>query len=77
MLDCGILEGRPGAASRGVYHTLFDEWAHYGHSEKRIEEGETFLEVGTPAVSFIQGLTKKHGHTQANIGLVGHGGIHR
>jgi len=75
--DCGILEGKSDAASWEVYHEVYDGWIQHGHWERRIEEGESFLDIRDRFVPFVEQLTAAYGHLPENIVLVGHGGIYR
>jgi probable phosphoglycerate mutase len=74
--DCGILEGKSDAASREIFHEVFDDWMERGHWERRIDEGESFLDIRDRFVPFIEQLIAKYGHLPENVVLVGHGGIY-
>src|SRR5438552_745482 len=43
--DCGVLEGKSDAATWQIFDTVLNEWLHQGAWEKRIEQGESFLEI--------------------------------
>lgn len=75
--DCGVLEGKSDAASWEVHHEVFNDWIQHGHWERRIEEGESFLDIRDRFVPFIEQLIAAYGHLPENIVLVGHGGTYR
>lgn len=75
--DCGILEGRSDQAGWDMYSAVLDDWLERGLWARRIEGGESFLEMQTRFVPFVEGLTAEHGGSPANIVLVGHGGLYR
>ncbi len=74
--DCGILEGKSDTASWEIYDAVFDDWIQYGHWEKRIEQGESFLDIKDRFVPFVERIVEEYEHSLENIVLVGHGGIY-
>jgi broad specificity phosphatase PhoE len=75
--DCGILEGRSDAESWHVYETVFREWVELGSWERRIEGGESFIEMQERFVPFVEELVEGHRDSSAGFALVGHGGLYR
>ena len=75
--DCGILEGKSDPASWDIYMTVWHDWTQHGHWERRIEQGESFLDIKERCVPFIASLIRGHQHSPDIIVLVGHGGIYR
>lgn len=75
--DCGVLEGKSDSASWQLYYEVFRDWIEHAHWERRIEEGESFLDIRDRFVPFIEQLITAHGHLPENVVLVGHGGIYR
>jgi broad specificity phosphatase PhoE len=75
--DCGILEGNSDAASWEMYDAVFNDWIQHGHWERRIEQGESFLDIKERFVPFVERLVEEYEHSPENIVLVGHGGIYR
>lgn len=56
---------------------VFDAWVHHQNWERRIEGGESFIEIRDRFVPFIERLIADYGESTANIILVGHGGLYR
>ena len=75
--DCGILEGRADEVAWQLHFTVFDAWVHQKDWERRIEGGESFIEIRDRFVPFIEQLIGEYGESLANIVLVGHGGLYR
>jgi probable phosphoglycerate mutase len=75
--DCGILEGRADEAAWALHMAVFDAWVHHQDWERRIEGGESFIEIRDRFVPFIEWLIAEYGESAANIVLVGHGGLYR
>ena len=75
--DCGILEGRADEAAWQTHFAVFEAWVQRGEWERRIEGGESFLEIRDRFVPFIERLIAEYGASSANIVLVGHGGLYR
>ena len=75
--DCGIAEGRADAAAWQLWQELSDAWTIHGRHEQRIEGGESFLDVRSRFVPFIEGLVAQYAATGAGIVCVGHGGLYR
>jgi broad specificity phosphatase PhoE len=75
--DCGILEGRSDEAAWQLHFAVFDAWVHQKDWERRIEGGESFIEIRDRFVPFIEQLIVEYGESPVNIVLVGHGGLYR
>ena len=75
--DCGVLEGKSDTESWKLYREVFYGWIQHGRWERRIEEGESFLDIRDRFVPFIEQLITEYGHLPETIVLVGHGGIYR
>lgn len=75
--DCGILEGQADEAAWQTHFAVFEAWVRRGEWERRIEGGESFLEIRDRFVPFIERLIAEYGASSANIVLVGHGGLYR
>ena len=74
--DCGILEGKSDPASWALYSDVLDDWALRGNWDRRIEGGESFLDIKARFVPFIDRLLDAYGALDVNILLVAHGGIY-
>jgi broad specificity phosphatase PhoE len=75
--DCGVLEGRSDSASWEIYDEVLRAWLCHNQWERRIEGGESFLDIKARFVPFIEHLTREYGHSDSDIILVGHGGLYR
>jgi len=75
--DCGILEGRADEAAWQLHFAMFDAWVQHQDWERRIEGGESFVDIRDRFVPFIERLIAEYGESPANIVLVGHGGLYR
>lgn len=74
--DVGNLEGRADEQAWQIWQELFDDWAIHRRWDRRIEGGETFHEVQNRFVPFVDDLIRKHGHADANLLCVAHGGLY-
>jgi broad specificity phosphatase PhoE len=74
--DCGVLEGKSDEASWAIFSEVFGDWINEGNWERRIEGGESFLEIQARFLPFVKRLVEAYGHTSINIILVGHGGTY-
>jgi broad specificity phosphatase PhoE len=75
--DCGVLEGKSDIDSWGSYSDVFRDWIYCNRWERRIEGGESFLDMKTRFVPFIEQLIETYRSCSVNIVLVGHGGLYR
>jgi broad specificity phosphatase PhoE len=73
--DCGIIEGKSDPASWGLHISARKAWFLRKEWDKRIEGGESFLDISRRFLPFIDDLIRKHGRTQNNLLLIGHGGL--
>ena len=74
--DCGILEGRSDEEAHKGWKDLFDAWVLRQEWERRIEGGESFYDIRSRFVPFIDGLVQDYGNSGANIACVSHGGLY-
>jgi broad specificity phosphatase PhoE len=75
--DCGILEGKSDDASWALYDRVFDDWTKDNKWARRIEGGESFLDIEARFKPFIDRLIKTYRGLSVNIVMVGHGGLYR
>jgi broad specificity phosphatase PhoE len=75
--DCGVLEGHSDAAGWDIYEIVLQDWLAHGYYNRRIEGGESFLDMQARFVPFIENLLQEHRQTEAHLVLVGHGGLYR
>jgi len=73
--DCGILEGKSDPASWAIHVQTREAWILRREWDRRIEQGESYLDIRARFVPFIENLLQEGGHTPENIVLVGHGGL--
>ncbi len=73
--DAGALEGRADPDAWREYQTMFEAWVLKREFDARVPNGENFNELYARFAPFLQTLTQTYGATDANIALVGHGGI--
>ena len=73
--DCGDIEGKSDPASWQIHLQLREAWFLRKEWEKRINGGETFLDIQRRFLPFIEGLIQEFGSTQYNLLLIGHGGL--
>jgi broad specificity phosphatase PhoE len=74
--DCGILEGCSDAQAHQAWKDLFDAWVLRREWDRRIEGGESFYDIQTRFVPFIEGLVQQYGTTDTNIACISHGGLY-
>jgi probable phosphoglycerate mutase len=72
--DCGILEGRSDAAGWTLYTEVQQAWLEQGDWERRIEGGESFLDMKARFAPFVQELIGRQRQDEAFV-LIGHGGL--
>lgn len=75
--DCGVLEGRSDSTSWAEYHSMQEQWMTHRRWERRIEGGESFVEIKDRFVPFIEHLLDSYGDSPEGVVLVGHGGLCR
>ena len=75
--DCGILEGQADEVAWQLHCAVFDAWVHHGDWERRIEGGESFVEIRDRFVPFVEKVVEEYRDSLATIVLVGHGGLYR
>ena len=74
--DCGILEGKSDPATWDAFWALREAWWPGRQWERRIEGGESFLDMQTRFVPFIDGLLAADHLRDSNLVLIGHGGLY-
>lgn len=72
--DCGSMEGRGDEAAWTAHHNVIAAWAN-GDYAQCIPGGESFIDMQTRFVPFIQGLVQQHGPGDEAILLIGHGSL--
>ena len=75
--DVGVLEGKSYADGLQLYSEVYDAWIWRHEWEKRIEQGESFLDIKHRFVPFIECLIQQNQSSPRGIVLVGHGGTYR
>jgi broad specificity phosphatase PhoE len=73
--DCGIIEGKSDLASWRIHFQTREAWFLRKEWEKRIEGGESFLDIHKRFLPLIEQLILNYGSTEDNILLIGHGGL--
>lgn len=75
--DCGILEGKSDQASWKLYNTVLQDWFQHRRWERKIEGGESFLDIRARFVPFVERLLRTHEDHPGDLVLIGHGGVYR
>jgi len=73
--DCGIIEGKSDPDSWKIHTQIRQAWFLRKEWEKRIDGGESFLDIRSRFLPFIHDLVRTYGTTQENLLLIGHGGL--
>ncbi|MFM7449308.1 MAG: histidine phosphatase family protein [Leptolyngbyaceae cyanobacterium] len=73
--DCGILEGKSDPESWQLHQEIADDWALHQNWHRRPDQGESFLDIKNRFLPFIASLTQDASLANAQILLVGHGGL--
>ena len=74
--DCGILEGTSGPETWAAFWALREAWYPGRQWERRIEGGESFLDMQARFVPFIDGLLAADDPPRKVLVLIGHGGLY-
>jgi probable phosphoglycerate mutase len=74
--DCGSLEGKSDAATWDAFWALREAWWPGRQWERRIEGGESFLDMQARFVPFIAGLLAADDLRDSHLLLIGHGGLY-
>lgn len=74
--DCGLAEGRSDPAAWALHQGVVEEWLLHGNLDARIGEGESFGDMQSRFVPFVEGLIESH-EEAASVVLVGHGGLYQ
>ncbi|MBZ0301627.1 MAG: histidine phosphatase family protein [Anaerolineae bacterium] len=74
--DCGVIENRGDPESWARQKQVWDAWLIHGDYEARVEGGESFRDIQARFVPFIDQLLRQSDGSDANLLLVGHGGLY-
>jgi broad specificity phosphatase PhoE len=74
--DVGIYEGTRDPEGWRLHQQVQEDWFYHSRLESKMPGGESFLEIRTRFVPFIQGLLQAGGAENRQIVLVGHGGLY-
>ena len=75
--DCGLLEGCSDADSWAQHRRLKEDWLTRGEWDKRIDQGESFLDMRARFVPFVeQWVEQSNDEPEADVLLIGHGGLY-
>lgn len=75
--DCGVLEGNGDAESWEALGRVWDDWMLNQKWTSQLEGGESYDTLKVRFVPLIDDIITRFGETDAQIGLVGHGGTTR
>jgi len=75
--DCGILEGRSDRLAWQGWQSLMDAWLLHDDWQEKIEGGESYLEIQTRFLPFIESLISRFGDSTKHVVCVAHGGLYR
>jgi probable phosphoglycerate mutase len=75
--DCGFLEGRSDEDGWELYEIVLREWLVNRNWARRIQGGESFLDMQRRFVPFIEDLVTAYASAGATLVFVGHGGLYR
>jgi probable phosphoglycerate mutase len=73
--DCGVIEGKSDAQSWELHRRTREDWLLRGQWERRIDGGESFLDIRNRFEPFIEDLLATC-PADASLLLVGHGGLY-
>ena len=73
--DCGIIEGKSDPQSWQIHVETRQAWFLHKEWDRKIEGGESFLDIQARFRPFIDSLIKEYHKTQENLLLLGHGGL--
>jgi 2,3-bisphosphoglycerate-dependent phosphoglycerate mutase len=74
--DCGVLEGTSGPETWAAFWALREAWYPGRQWERRIEGGESFLDMQARFVPFVDGLLAADDLPHKALVLIGHGGLY-
>ncbi len=74
--DCGIAEGRSDEDAWRLWREEYDAWVFHQDYSYQIEGGESFQQVHTRFMSFIDTMLGLFSGTEAEILCISHGGIY-
>ena len=73
--DCGVIEGKSDAQSWELHRRTREDWLLRGQWERRIEGGESLIDIRRRFEPFIADLLATY-PADASLLLVGHGGLY-
>jgi broad specificity phosphatase PhoE len=73
--DCGIAEGRADAEAWGMWQAVVNGWKR-GEIERRVEGGESYLDLAGRVLPFVRGLVSAHAGTDWAGVCIAHGGVY-
>ena len=74
--DCGVIDGRGDADAWRLHTETIEAWIIRQEWDRRIEQGESFNDIRSRFVPFIEGLVQEYASTPGAIILLGHGGTY-
>ncbi|HEX9988972.1 MAG TPA: histidine phosphatase family protein [Chloroflexia bacterium] len=74
--DVGIYEGRSDEEGWRKYGEVLREWLLDGNWDARMEGGESFNDMRSRFLPFMEWLKSQHGHRDGSVILMGHGGTY-
>lgn len=73
--DCGIAEGRSDAEAWAMWQMVVDGWKR-GEVERRVEGGESYLDLAGRVLPFVRGMVTAHAGTGWAGVCIAHGGVY-
>ena len=73
--DCGIMEGRSDEEAWAEHHRVMVDWVVFRKFDSRIEGGESFYDLRTRFVPFVNRLVTAPGAADRNILVITHGSL--
>jgi 2,3-bisphosphoglycerate-dependent phosphoglycerate mutase len=74
--DVGVLEGTSHQTGWDMHRQVQEDWFVHKKLDKRIPEGESFIDIQARFVPFIDGLLRAEQNSDTGVVLVGHGGLY-
>lgn len=72
--DTGILEGRSDKKSWDMYNNILNEWLIYENWDKKLDEGESYNDIKTRFIPFLNTVKYKYSKQHGSIIFIGHSG---
>ncbi len=73
--DCGIMEGRSDEEAWAEHNRVMHDWLLHQKFDSYIEGGESFGDLRTRFVPFVERIVAVHGDTDHNVLLITHGSL--